>query len=65
MLRERHPVKGCVNDVSECIQLKKKEKRWNRIKWKIFRIIRKDEFEDFSLREWREGCEQVHICWCI
>ena len=48
-------MKGCVNDVSECRYNCRrnglKEMRWNRIKRTSSRMIRKDEFGDFCLRE--------------
>ncbi len=40
-----------------------KEMRWNWIKRTSSRMIGEDEFGDFCLREWREGCEQVYVCW--
>ncbi len=62
MLRENTSVKRCVNDVSECRYNCRinglKEMRWNRIKRTSSRMIGKDVFIDFCLREWREGCEQ-------
>ncbi len=52
MLRENTSVKGCVNDVrNNCRRNGLKEMRWNRIKWTSSRMIRKDEFGDFCLRE--------------
>ncbi len=66
MLRENSSVKGCVNDVSECkINCRRnslKEMRWNRIK-RTSKMTGKDEFRDFCLREWREVCERVYVCW--
>ncbi len=55
MLRENSSVKGCVNNVSECRYNYRrnglKEVRWNRIKRTSSRMIGKDEFRDFCLRE--------------
>ncbi len=54
MLREKHKSERCINDVSECRYNCRrnglKEMRWNRIK-QTSRMIRKDEFGDFCLRE--------------
>ncbi len=59
-------MKGCVNNVSECRNNCRrnslKEMRWNRIKRTSSRVTGKDEFRDFYLREWREGCERVADC---
>ncbi len=48
-------MKECVNDVSvyryKCRINGLKEMRWNRIKRTSSRMIRKDEFGDFCLRE--------------
>ncbi len=58
-------VKGCVNNVSDCRYNCRrnglKEMRWNRIKQTSSKITGKDEFRDFCLREWREGCERVYV----
>ncbi len=60
-------VKGCINDVSECRNNCRRnvltEMRWNRIKRTSSMMTRKDEFRDFCLREWREVCEQIYVCW--
>ncbi len=48
-------VKGCVNDMSECRYNCRrnglKEMRWNSIKRASCRVIKKDDFGDFCLRE--------------
>ncbi len=59
-------VKRSVDNVSKCMydwrRNSLKEVSGDRIKWTSSRMIGKDKFENFHLRERREGGERVCIC---